>query len=214
MSTPTSQAALQPTVQSMPLQHQRPVSLAAASPAAAPRAPQPLPAQTGRRPLAQPNLNFTIKPKMPRRTLAAAAAAAAHSPATAAAAQPAHPRPQFVPVPSKAPTQSTPSSQTAAGQGSGWPASLREYVTRALKTALADPGQAAAMHNALREVISKADRAGERWSRDWDTMPLPRLGPQAQPGEAAGACAVGPAGAKREDFPDWVQARRDSAAGR
>ena len=197
-------------VQSVPLQHQRPASLAAAPPAAA---PQPLPAQNGRRPLAQPNLNFTIKPKMPRRALAAAAAAP-HTPAAAAAAQPPQPRPQFVPVPSKAPAQSAPSSQPGAGQGSGWPASLREYVTRALKTALADPGQAAAMHNALREVISEADRAGERWSRDWDTMPPPLLGAPAQPGEAAGACAVGAAGAKREDFPDWVQARRDSAAGR
>ena len=205
-------------VQAVPLQ-QPPPSSAAAPPPTHTAAPQ-----NGRRPLAQPNLNFTIKPKMPRRVLAASAAPSyvPTSPTAPKAAQP-----QFVSVQSRphVPAQAPSPASAAQQQGSGWPASLREYVTRALKTALADAGQAAAMHNALREVISEADRAGERWSRDWDTLPLPDLtagshGPstshvsQTQPGEAAGARAEGLAGTAKEDFPDWVQTRRDSAAGR
>ena len=216
-----------PQVQQVPLPAhalQQPAPTVAASPGPSPAVVTHTPYSARnpgtRRPLAQPNLNlnFTIKPKMPRRALASASAPSSAVPKAAAAAAS---RPQFVPVQSQGHKPSpAPQQAAASGQGgSGWPASLREYVTRALKTVLADADQAAAMHAALRNLISEADRAGERWSRDWDTHPLPSLldsAARAEPAEATGACAVGRAGSKTEAAPayDWVQARRDSAAAR
>ena len=164
-------------------------------------APQPAAAQPGR-PLARSgaDVGFRVQVRMPR---AAAAAAAAAQPALQS--RPAGRAPLFVPVAAAADTKPAKpakpaASRPASGGAAGWPPALRAYVTRCLKTAMPDVAASVRMHAALKQVISQADAAGERWTRDWDTLAMPSLeAAPAQPAQpSTGACVGMSAGTRLE----------------
>ena len=149
---------------------------------ASPVAPQAQPAagQQGR-PFARSgaDVGFRVPVRMPRPA----------QPALAGRSQPASAAPQFVSVGAAAAVKA-PAAKSAPADASGWPPALRAYVTRCLKTAMPDAQASARMHAALKQIISQADQAGERWRRDWDTQPTPSLAPPAPESSASspGAC--------------------------
>ena len=81
------------------------------------------------------------------------------------------PTPVSMPTPTPNPSAaSTPRHEEPGGKS--WPSSLRAYVERTFHKCVSD-AERKTLQVHLKALISQAQAAGELWTRDWASMPLP-----------------------------------------